>query len=190
MTELAITIQRGESAQNDVDVDGDPQKNNFYKFFLQSEDLLITHKRTPIVSSLPGSDPIILDLGQWQVDIKVEGVADIPVYVPDPSDPTIFIKRREKHLSDPDMRYTPVIPATNPIAIPIADKDDLESIASPRTNPEWYNKTILVKDYSYSYGLNNPAVYNVKIESISINKRSVNTFYNFILQASGLLEPK
>ena len=171
--ELAITIER-DGAVGDITA----EVSNFYKFFLQSEDLLITHKRTPIVSSLPGSDPIILDLGQWVVDIKVEGVADIPVYM---NSSTGIIRHREKKLSNPDGTTGD---------IPIADKDDLESIASPNTSPPWYDQEIRIKDYSYTYGIRNPAVYIVKIESISINKRGVNNFYNFIIQASGLLEPK
>ena len=117
-----------------------------------------------------------MDLGQWQVDIKVEGLADIPVYMG--TMPNIT-RRREKILSDPDGTGN---------MIPIADKDDLESIASPNTSPPWYDQEIRIKDYSYRYGTRNSTVYIVKIESISINKRGVNNFYNFIIQASGLLE--
>lgn len=168
---LSLTIQR----TGDFGNYGDRNGNNFYKFFLQSESLIIQHNRTPIVSSLPGTDPILLDLGQWTVDIKIEGVADVPVQMGNN-------RHREKLMPNPDSGD-----GERAGMIPVADKDDLEGMADPTVENPWHIEDILIRDRTYSYGDKKYTEYQVKIQSVTVSKSNVNDFYTFMLSASGYL---
>ena len=100
---IATRIQRsGGGAGND--------------FKLQVTNLSITHDRSPIAVWLPGSQPLLLDLGQWKVSIALEGTCNFA----------------GTDLTDG--------------GIPIADKDDLEAIADPTQTTPWHSSTITLTD--------------------------------------------
>ena len=85
-------------------------------YMLQTTSLKIQHTRSPIVVPMPGTSPILFDLGQWKLSITVSGT-------------TQFTGHNE-----------------NDGSVPIADRDDLELIADPTSTTPWYNKTITITD--------------------------------------------
>ena len=145
------------------------------QFYLQARTIKIQHEKSPISSSLPGSEPLLLDLGQWKVNITIEGDADVPPITTDE------VKNKKK---------------INEILI--ADKLDLETLANPiqrnikspgnrdpmyNPNP-WYKYTMFLED---STTTNAKLYYIVKLQSITLSKSDVRDYYQFILQLVGFL---
>lgn len=124
-----------------------------HTFNLQAKDVNINHQRAPILIPLPGNDPIMLDLGQWKTTITISGIADFS--------------------------------GTDNLdgVIPIADRNDLESMADPEVPNPWYDQTILLTDSSDSAG----TVYTVKIAAIKLEKKDVRQYYDFTLSCLGFL---
>ena len=85
-------------------------------YMLQANSLKIQHTRSPIAVPMPGTSPILFDLGQWKLSITVSGT-------------TQFTGHNE-----------------NDGAVPIADRDDLELIADPTAATPWHDKTITLTD--------------------------------------------
>ena len=126
------------------------------EFWLKSETMTVSHERSPIVSSLPGIEPILIDLGQWRVVVTIEGVADFTV---DPADKEIIS------------------------GVQIAYIDDLETIPDPTTpSGGWHLDDIFIEDRTVA-GFTR--TYQVYINNITVVKDRVREFYNFKLQASG-----
>ena len=88
------------------------------EFMLQATNINFSHERAPIMVPLPASNPLFIDLGQWKVSIQIEGTANIP----------------GTNLTDG--------------GIAIADKDDLETIA---TTTAWWNGIIRLKALDDEY---------------------------------------
>ena len=144
-------------------------------YWLKSNMIAVTHERTPIVSSLPDAEPILIDLGQWRVSIILEGVADFTV---------------------------PVIEKEIIANTQIAYVDDLERIADPtaytdakrkRSDPSnisdkittkngWHENDIFIDDETIE---DFTRTYQIYINSLYIVKNDVRNFYNFKLSASG-----
>jgi len=85
-------------------------------YMLKAISLKIQHIRSPIAIPLPGEAPMLLDLGQWKLNITVSGDTD-------------FTGHDE-----------------NDGAIAIADRDDLEFIFDPTETNSWHNETITFTD--------------------------------------------
>ncbi len=93
-----------------------------HTFNLQTIDVVINHQRAPILFTLPGGDPIMLDLGQWKTTITLSGIAD----------------------------FTGTNKLDG--VVPIADRNDLEAMADPEVPNAWYDQTILLTDNTDSNG--------------------------------------
>jgi len=85
-------------------------------YMLKASSLKIQHARSPIAIPMPGTDPILLDLGQWKLNITVTGDTD-------------FTGHDE-----------------NDGAIAIADRDDLEYILNPTSTNSWHDQVITLTD--------------------------------------------
>jgi hypothetical protein len=102
---MALAIKISKSSGGGID-----------DYLLQTKSLSITHQRSPIAAPMPGSDPLLIDLGQWKATIVVSGTA----------------------------RFTGTNESEGGIAI--ADRDDLETIADPTATNVWHDKTITLTD--------------------------------------------
>jgi len=130
-------------------------------FMLQATNINFSHDRSPIMVPLAGTNPLFIDLGQWKVNIQIEGTVSFP----------------GTNLSDS--------------GIAIADKDDLETIVGNHDSvfsgggapKKWYNETITLTDTTNSI----VSTYDVKVSSLKMSRRAANQFYTYTLSLVGKL---
>ena len=134
------------------------------EFWLQIESMSFMHDRTPIVSTLPEVEPILIDLGQWKVNIKLEGVAD----------------KTRTSLQETIS------------GVKIAQRHDLENIGGSGIlvgSADWHviENNIVLRDYSDNYDNTEDSIrkYIVKVNSLTINYTAPRDFVEFILSLSG-----
>ena len=112
-----------------------------HTFNLAASNIVISHVRAPIVAPLPGSDPLILDLGQWKTTVTVTGRAEFT--------------------------GTNKLDGT----IPIADRDDFENMVDPLIGNPWFDETITLTDNTDSGGTTYTVkISTVKLEKIDVKK--------------------
>ena len=152
-------------------------------FFFTSEAASMSNEKTPISSVLPGTEPILIDLGQWKVNIKLDGVA---------------------HKDYFDMRYQ----GTELVENRICRRNDLEIFGSnidynisttgvytyqggtgfSTVNlRNWYNKFLVLEDKS-SLGNDNSGItyiYAVKVSNVSIRTNNNTDFIEYSTQLVG-----
>ena len=160
---LAIKISRKESGGDVIE-----------SYWLKSNMIAVTHERTPIVSSLPDAEPILIDLGQWRVSIILEGVADFTVPFEDKEgigDIKIAYVDDLERIADPTA-YTDAKRKRDPINI----SDKITTLNG------WHENNIFIDDETVE-GFTR--TYQIYINSLYIVKNDVRNFYNFKLSASG-----
>ena len=174
MVELALKIS-SYTSENAFTMDEDPLDS----FWFTADGCTVIHERTPISSVLPGAEPILIDLGQWRVSIKLSGVAHKD-FEPkqEQGSPAIRICRRNdlemlgsniEYLYDADYTF----PATG--------KDD-----------NWYNTFILFEDSSSKDKTDtnndrgtNPYQYIIKAGNITIRTENTNSFVGYSAELVG-----
>ena len=87
--------------------------------WIPAEDITIMHDKSPIVSALPDTEPILIDLGQWKVSIPLNGFVDKE-----------YIERKSQD------------------SVNIANRRDLEEIAANNQGPNWHTNHMVLRDYS------------------------------------------
>ena len=118
-TELALKLILYSTIE-DNDISGGTKIANA-EFWMPVENITINHERQPIVAVLPGSEPILIDLGPWKVNIPLEGHAN---------------KEKTGQL----------IQST----IPIANRKNIEEMGATTSGPDWSDNHIILEDHSDS----------------------------------------
>jgi hypothetical protein len=93
--------------------DGSGAKTDFK---LKAVDMVVDHDRSPISAPIPYTNPILIDLGQWKVNITISGKCDFPGT--DQSEG----------------------------GVAIADMDDLVQMADSSSANPWHSNTITLTD--------------------------------------------
>ncbi len=124
-------------------------------FRLQASRFVVTHDRSPIAAPLPAANPILIDLGQWKVDILIEGNCSFT----------------GTNLSDD--------------GVSIADRDNLENMADSTETNDWHSNTITLTDSTEASTGASDVTYTVKVSRLRIEKTDAQNFWNYQLQLVG-----
>ena len=162
MADLAILIKRENPSGSIITTGGEDSV-----FWLQASDFSISHDRLPIVSTLPGTDPITLDLGQWKITINIEG--------------TLRLNTSTNEALDIPTGYTGISDLGNSGEAKIAKREHLEEISASTIGGDWHSNDIIIVDYSDG----DPTEYVVKISQVKINRSASWEYYNFTLACLG-----
>ena len=151
---LALRILSYESETSTTVLDG---------FWFTAESCVISHERTPISSVLPGTDPILIDLGQWRVNIQFEGTAHKDYMLSRTQDNMRICRRNDIEVLGSNLNYT---------------YDDTSGYSS--TDPgsmvrNWYDNYLVFEDYSSDNSdMNETSPYKYVIKSGGVIVRTNN----------------
>ena len=157
---LGVLIQR-------LNDDGTLASSGMEKeFLLPVSEISISHRRVPIVSTLPDTEPIMLDLGQWSVEIKMEGTVN-----------RTSMAQLFQDVGGDDIK--------------IVNREYLEQIASSVVGDDWHADKIRITDLSDStttgMDIGNPK-YEIKISNLTLVTAGSWEYFNYVLQGMGYRE--
>ena len=144
-------------------------------FWFTSEAATISHERSPIASVLPGTEPILIDLGQWRVSIKFEGTAHKDYMLLREQDGDRICRRNDLEILGSNITYS----------IGKTGGDYVYNYSNSNVN--WYNKYLIFEDYSSDNGNNgtNPYKYAVLSGGVTIRTEGNIDFIHYSVQLVG-----
>ena len=167
-----MTLGLRITAYDSVDDNGNVIGSPIDAFWFTSESATISHARTPISSVLPGTDPVLIDLGQWKVDIKFEGTCHKDYMLQRTQDGDRICRRNDIEMLGSNLRYS----ITNNVY-------DFSG-----TDVNWYDKFIIFEDYSSkdtAVDATNPYKYAVKSGGVMVRTDSNTDFVSYSVQLLG-----